>query len=342
MYSILFFLDNALTQARLPKMSEGNRQKRSYSSRNRHNDKNRNKNSSKTDQKVLNSKEKPEKEASTTNIKETENVLSESEEKKYSHKLDNYKAEDQTKITIRNLPPRLTEEAFKNRISSKKLPEFTYFHFSNADPSLAPWHTSQVYINFRNDDDCLEFYRNWNGFNFGIDVEEEEEVEEDQSGNAEKENVKGMETINENDPEAQEKRENEEIQAHGVKSDLVQIQGAHLLKLDPKTESKVLVENAKRNNIEDYFCYIEIAKFQKTPKNSESNKIIEHSEDSTFYTIQKELDYAGSIFAAQEYADFLQDVEGKKDNDQDNNNGQDENDGDYAHDGNAGYAVSGD
>ena len=161
-------------------MSEGNRQKRSYSSRNRHNDKNRNKNSSKTDQKVLNSKEKTGKEASTTtnqNVKETE-ILSESEEKKYSHKLDNYKAEDQTKITIRNLPPRLTEEAFKNRISSKKLPEFTYFHFSNADPSLAPWHTSQVYINFRNDDDCLEFYRNWNGFNFGIDVEEEEEEEE--------------------------------------------------------------------------------------------------------------------------------------------------------------------
>ena len=59
----------------------------------------------------------------------------------------------QTKVTIRRLPPDLTEAELKEIIGH--LPPHDYFKFHKADPSLAPAHTTRAYIKFVNFDDVI-------------------------------------------------------------------------------------------------------------------------------------------------------------------------------------------
>lgn len=66
-----------------------------------------------------------------------------------------------SKIVIRRLPPDMTEVELKEILAP--LPPHDYFKFHEADMSLAPVHTTRVYINFPNFDDVLLFRDKFDG-----------------------------------------------------------------------------------------------------------------------------------------------------------------------------------
>ncbi len=59
----------------------------------------------------------------------------------------------QTKVTIRRLPPDLTETELKEILG--QLPPHDYFKFHKADASLAPAHTTRAYIKFVSFEDVI-------------------------------------------------------------------------------------------------------------------------------------------------------------------------------------------
>ena len=61
----------------------------------------------------------------------------------------------QTKVTIRRLPPDLTEAELKEILG--QLAPHDYFKFHKADASLAPAHTTRAYIKFVSFEDVLGF-----------------------------------------------------------------------------------------------------------------------------------------------------------------------------------------
>jgi len=67
----------------------------------------------------------------------------------------------QTKVTIRRLPPDLTEAELKEILG--QLTPHDYFKFHKADASLAPAHTTRAYIKFVSFEDVLEFRDNFDG-----------------------------------------------------------------------------------------------------------------------------------------------------------------------------------
>ena len=70
----------------------------------------------------------------------------------------------QTKVTIRRLPPDLTESELKEILGH--LPPHDYFKFHKADPSLAPAHTTRAYIKFVSFDDVIGCNEEYSEINF--------------------------------------------------------------------------------------------------------------------------------------------------------------------------------
>lgn len=266
------------------------------SRQNRHDGKSRSKKKKSVDKKSKSSDEKNSKKSDASN--------------QDAHVQDTYKPENPTKITVRNLPPKLTEAAFVARLKTKNFPDHSYFHYATNDQSLHPWDTCQCYINFLDTASCEEFYRNWDGFDFSIDVVEEEEKPVEDSA---KEPENGAEDAIPEEPETPaeptvdqplpDKKFIKDGSENAPVDGLTKIEGLDkLLNLKQNQSTKATPES--------YHCFVEISKFQKIPGNSKINKVGQKSQN--LEDIKKELQYSGKIFKAMEYQAFLEKIGGKE------------------------------
>jgi len=67
----------------------------------------------------------------------------------------------QTKVIVRHLPPRFTEENFLELVGP--LPSHNYFYFAAGDPKLGKFGYSRAYVNFEVDEDIIAFRDKFDG-----------------------------------------------------------------------------------------------------------------------------------------------------------------------------------
>lgn len=68
----------------------------------------------------------------------------------------------QTKVIVRHLPPRYTEESFLKLVDP--LASHSYFYFAVGDPKLGKFGYSRAYINFEVEDDIIKFRDKFDGY----------------------------------------------------------------------------------------------------------------------------------------------------------------------------------